>query len=125
MCWSDFVLATEVIDFGEVRHTHCLTDKSLTFCLRQVGRDFACPLAGLQFLCKELLCGLEGICRFSLFLFCHEVTLRVFFLLDGFPFQHVIELADEQVGRSAVEDEVVDVHEQKYGALRFDDLEAV
>ena len=102
-----------------------LADVSLLVGFGQVGGYLAGSLAGLQFLSKELLCRLESLGLFGLLLVGHEVEVGVGFLLDGGAFEHLTELPDEEVGRTAVEDEMVDVHEQRDALLRLDHLEAV
>ena len=93
--------------------------------LRQVGRYLTRTLAGLQFLGKELLGGTEVLALFSLLLVCHEVQVGIALLLNAIAVEQGTKLTDEQVGRTAVEQQVVDIHEQVYPTLGLHHLETI
>ncbi len=102
-----------------------LTDVALIVCLGQVGRNLAGAFTGLQSLGKELLGSLEVVALFCLLLVGHKVQVAVSLLLDGFALQQCVDLAEQQVGRSAVKDEMVHVDEQINTGGSLDDLGAV
>ena len=148
---GDVVLAAECgegSDSVAAYGTESLADKALSVGLGKVGGNLAGSFAGLQLLGKELLGSLEGFRFLGLLLVGDEVEVGVGFVLNGrtdsraflrsigaqalrgglaypLPFERTVKLADEEVGGTAVEHQVVDVHQEMDTTVGLDDLEAV
>ena len=125
MCRSYLLSAAEGCRFLEIGRTYCLTDKALFIRLGQVGRDLTTTLTGLQLLGKELLGSLKLVTLLSLLLVVDEVEIGVTFFLDGRTVEHIANLTNQQVGRTSVEQQVMNIHQQVYPARRLYHLEPI
>ena len=121
----DLMLATESGGLVVVDRADGLTDKSRLVALGQVGGNLAGTLAILHPLGKELLGAAEGVAIGGLLLVAREIKIGVALLLDGVAVEQAAELVDEQVHGTAVEHQVVYVHQQVEAAVGLDRLETV
>ena len=125
VCRCDVMLSAEGSGFVEVSRADGFANKALTISLGQVGRYLAGTLAGLQFLGKELLGRPERIAVFSILLVANEIEVGIALFLDRRTVEYAVELADEQIDRTTVEHQVVDIHQQVCAVLGLHHLEAV
>ena len=125
MCRRNIILTAVCGCFIEVCRTDCLADKSLNIALWQVGRNLARAFAVLQLLGKEPLGSLETIAIHSFLLVCHKVKVGIALTLDVFPVEHTTYLTDKQVGRTAVEHQVMNIHQKMNAAFCLHYLKAI
>ena len=121
----DFLLAAEGCGLFVVGGADGLADESLVVGVGQVGRNLAGTLTSLQLLGKELLGSLEGLALLSLLLVAYEVEIGVGLFLNGLPFESSAYLTNQQVGRTAVEHQMMNVHQQVDGVVGLHDFKAV
>ena len=93
--------------------------------LGQVGRNLTCSFAGLEFLSEELLGRLEGLAVFSFLLVADEVEVSIVLFLDSCSFECGAYLTNQQIGRTTVEHEVMNIHEQVGSTFGLHNLKAI
>ena len=125
MCWGYLLSATEGCRFFEIRRTDSLADKALFIRFGQVGRNLTTTLTGLQLLGKELLGSFKVVTLLSLLLVADKVEIGVTLFLNRRSVEHTANLTNQQVGRTSVEQQVMNIHQQVYPTRRLHHLEAI
>ena len=105
--------------------THRLAYQALDIALGQVARNLAGTLAGGKSLGEELLRLLERAGVLGSLLVGDEVEIRISFLLHPVALESSANLANEQVGRAAIKEQVVHVKEQMHATRRCHHLKAI
>ena len=105
------MLTAEGVGFIIVGQTDRFTDKTLIICFRQVSRYLAGTLTRLQLLGEELLSSAEGLGVLRFLLVSHEVKVRIALLLDSCTFKGTVYLADQQIGRTTIEYQMMNINQ--------------
>ena len=125
VCRRDALVAAEGCQSLVVGQTDLLADMTLVVGLRQVGRNLAGTFTGLQTFGKELLCLVECFAVGGLLLVVGKVEVGICLTFDLTAFEGIVELTNEEVGRTAIEDEVMHVHQQVDNVARLHHFKAV
>ena len=121
----NFLLTAEGGSLDIIGRADSLADKALLVSLGQVGRNLARAFTSLQFLGEELLGGLEGVSLLSLLLVADEIEIGIVLFLDGGTVERATYLTNQQIGRTTVEHEVMNIQKQMGSSFRLYDLETV
>ena len=79
----------------------------------------------MQLFSKELLRGTERIAVLGFLLVGNKIEISIGLFLNRRTVENTVDLADEQVGRTTVEYQVVDIHQQMDTAFSLHDLKAI
>ena len=121
----DVVLAAEGLHLFEVERCHNLAGVALLKWVGEVAGHLRHALALSQLGVEEVAGSLMLAASLCLLLFGHEVGIRQVLGLHFTTIHQVAQLMQEEVHRTAVDHQVMDVDQQAYMVLCGDDLEAV
>ena len=125
MSWCNLLLPAEGDGFVIVGKADRFADESLSVGLGKVGRNLTCPFTVLQLFRKELLGRTELFSLLGCLLVGHKVEISVGFLFNRLTFENRTDLSDEQVGRTAVKDQMMKVYQKMYRLLSLNNPKPV